>query len=433
MLLSKASQQKDLHQVCRSTHVSHSPWAWASPADKLFDWHVPELTSWRMTKPGEMSLLPPLGDSHLDGQIRVFRLPPGSVVLWKHCSDCIWLLLESTWLCLAHQVKPRLLNPNSKAPRSESSCHFRLAFYPSSAVPLLCTQWTSQAYTAWPFKPLYLCPCSSLLGMSFYSSLAPFNSLVSWGLSGIFQDPSLSHTSLLTPEVSLMCPPTISSYIRWIYLLPPLSCEPWGQRVCVLADCRIAPPSPIPPILQQNEIWESDSMSRDGHLLVQAVVVTASSLVTIGRKPRANLISAWPWHGPGEGCWFRGKHKSLSNKEEDRIFTCRVGRASLSLSPLPPPSPPPSSSLSPSLPLPLSSTQIGHEWGKALAQWLPDHEENQPQRVRSFMDARRQRWEKPHPPRHRENSWSSKRGFLILPAMHFLTMWTSLGWVVHRS
>ena len=52
---------------------------------------------------------------------------------------------------------------------------------------------------------------------------------------------------------------------------------------------------PYPPILQQNEIWESDSMSRDGHLLVQAVVVTSSSLVTIGHKPRANLISTW--HG----------------------------------------------------------------------------------------------------------------------------------------
>ena len=64
---------------------------------------------------------------------------------------------------------------------------------------------------------------ASLWGMCFLSSLLPIISLVPWGLPFIFQYPSLSHPSLCTPDVSVMCPPPINSCVRGMYLVLPLS------------------------------------------------------------------------------------------------------------------------------------------------------------------------------------------------------------------
>ena len=135
------------------------------------------------------------------------------------------------------------------------------------------------------------------------------------------------------------------------------------------------------------------------------------------------------WLCPGDS-WFSDMRKSWSDGKEDMIFTCRAGRESLS--PFSSPPPPLSLSLSPSLPLHFSSTQTGHDWRQSLAQRQLDHEENQPLciQLRGCLKTGR---EELYPPWHHGMSRFSNCGFLILPGMHFLTMWTSLGWIVHPS
>lgn len=45
-------------------------------------------------------------------------------------------------------------------------------------------------------------------------------------------------------------------------------------------------------ILQQNEIWKINSRSRDGHALVQDVVVTSPPLLMIGHELRDKQVNA---------------------------------------------------------------------------------------------------------------------------------------------
>lgn len=151
----------------------------------------------------------------------------------------------------------KLLNTNSRAPRLGLFHEHGLCFYPT-----LCSSTTHCSARHTQGGPLGgLFPPRN----AFLPSPAPVLQLAEDSQSS-FRTPNWASSHSSVPQWQALCDCPLAPVLQWLFYSHHYTVNPWGQSLCGghWLTAKYPLPFPMPPTIQQNETWETDSSLQMG-------------------------------------------------------------------------------------------------------------------------------------------------------------------------